>query len=187
MWKPQFDFSSVDRKDRKPQWSIPEGFKPEYLIPGLIIGFVLGLLAEVPRNLSRLSGRHRRSRSLPSNAGEQDVKMVFVVRQDLKMGGGKIASQCAHAATGIYGELMLSQRALLFKWEQCGQPKMVVTCKNLQEMNRLEVAAEKAGLPTFAVCDAGRTQVAAGSKTVLAIGPGSKNVVDSVTGRLRLL
>eukprot|EP00252_Welwitschia_mirabilis_P009851 TRINITY_DN22747_c0_g1_i1.p1 TRINITY_DN22747_c0_g1~~TRINITY_DN22747_c0_g1_i1.p1 ORF type:complete len:162 (+),score=20.21 TRINITY_DN22747_c0_g1_i1:217-702(+) len=161
MWKPQFDFSSVDRKDRKPQWSIPEGFKPEYLIPGLIIGFVLGLLAEVPRNLSRLSGRHRRSRSLPSNAGEQDVKMVFVVRQDLKMGGGKIASQCAHAATGIYGELMLR--------------------------NRLEVAAEKAGLPTFAVCDAGRTQVAAGSKTVLAIGPGSKNVVDSVTGRLRLL
>lgn len=113
--------------------------------------------------------------------------MVFVVRQDLKMGAGKIVSQCAHAATGIYGALMRSQQALLNKWEQCGQPKIVVTCKNQQEMNKLQAVAEKIGLPTFIVADAGRTQVSAGSRTVLAIGPGTKAVVDSVTGKLRLL
>ena len=31
-----------------------------------------------------------------------DVKMVLVVRQDLKMGKGKAAAQCAHAAVGAY-------------------------------------------------------------------------------------
>ncbi|KAL0407748.1 UNVERIFIED_CONTAM: hypothetical protein Sradi_1709200 [Sesamum radiatum] len=38
--------------------------------------------------------------------------------------------------------------------------------------NKLKDAAESIGLPTFTVADAGRTQVSAGSKTVLAIGPG---------------
>ncbi|KAL6547557.1 hypothetical protein OROHE_009262 [Orobanche hederae] len=37
--------------------------------------------------------------------------------------------------------------------------------------NKLRDAAETIGLPTFTVADAGRTQVSAGSKTVLAIGP----------------
>ncbi|GER32142.1 peptidyl-tRNA hydrolase [Striga asiatica] len=114
-------------------------------------------------------------------------KKVFVVRQDLKMGAGKIASQCAHAATGMYSELMQSNRYVLRQWELCGQAKIVVTCKNQQEMNKLKDAAESIGLPTFTVADAGRTQVSAGSKTVLAIGPGNKSAVDSVTGKQRLL
>ncbi|KAJ7517285.1 hypothetical protein O6H91_21G016800 [Diphasiastrum complanatum] len=113
--------------------------------------------------------------------------MVLIVRQDLRMGGGKVASQCAHAAVGSYIELLKSQRSLLTKWELCGQPKIVVTCKNQLEMNELKCKAEKVGLPTFVVADAGRTQVAAGSRTVLVIGPGTKDVVDSVTRHLRLL
>ncbi|OIW21059.1 hypothetical protein TanjilG_28505 [Lupinus angustifolius] len=88
---------------------------------------------------------------------------------------GKIASQCAHAATGMYAELM--QRSILRRWEQCGQAKIVVTCRNQQEMNNLKEAADSIGLPTFVVADAGRTQVLAGSKTVLAVGPG-KLVVE---------
>ncbi|KAG0495051.1 hypothetical protein HPP92_006045 [Vanilla planifolia] len=98
--------------------------------------------------------------------------MVLVVRQDLKMGAGKVASQCAHAATGMYAELLQSNRSLLRQWEQCGQPKIVVTCKNLQEMNKLKDTADLYGLPTLIIADAGRTQVQEGSKTVLAIGPG---------------
>ena len=47
--------------------------------------------------------------------------------------------------------------------------------------------AEAAGLPTYVVQDAGRTEVAAGSCTVLAIGPGAKDKVDTVTGELKLL
>lgn len=36
-------------------------------------------------------------------------------------------------------------------------------------------------------CPAGRTQVAPGSRTVLAIGPAPKSAIDKVTGHLRLL
>ncbi|KAF5461627.1 hypothetical protein F2P56_017706, partial [Juglans regia] len=168
-------------------------FKPENFIPGLVIGFIFGLLLD----LSKPSKNHVKKKNFSpgnlqqkyavSNNGDQELKLVLVVRQDLKMKSGKIASQCAHAATGMYAELMQSHRSLLREWEQCGQPKIVVTCKNQQEMNKLKDAAESIGLPTFVVADAGRTQVMAGSKTVLAVGPGSKVSVDSVTGKLPLL
>ncbi|XP_010253995.1 PREDICTED: peptidyl-tRNA hydrolase 2, mitochondrial [Nelumbo nucifera] len=167
-------------------------FSPENFIPGLIIGFLFGLfldLTKLPKNNAK--GNKLLSkvqlRKTESNCGDEELKMVLIVRQDLKMGMGKIASQCAHAATGIYAEMMQSQRSLLRQWEQCGQPKIVLSCKNQQEMNKLKEAAESIGLPTFVVADAGRTQVLAGSKTVLAIGPGRKSSVDSVTGKLRLL
>eukprot|EP00983_Pelagomonas_calceolata_P123406 1161001-Pelagomonas_calceolata.AAC.4 len=47
--------------------------------------------------------------------------------------------------------------------------------------------ATAAGLPAYIVCDAGRTQIAAGSQTVLAVGPAPKSAVDAVTGHLKLL
>jgi peptidyl-tRNA hydrolase, PTH2 family len=37
------------------------------------------------------------------------------------------------------------------------------------------------------IADAGRTQIASGSLTVLGIGPAPKGVVDGVTGQLKLL
>ncbi|KAH1073263.1 hypothetical protein J1N35_025591 [Gossypium stocksii] len=72
---------------------------------------------------------------------------------------GDLALPLKDAATGIYAELMHSDRSLLREWEDCGQPKIVVTCRNQQEMNKLRDAAEDIGLPTFVVADAGRTQV----------------------------
>ncbi|KAG9449155.1 hypothetical protein H6P81_009120 [Aristolochia fimbriata] len=179
----------VKKQQREETW-LAASLKPENFIPGLIVGFLLGLFVDFPRS------KNARGPSLPnscrqqkgvSQSGDEELKMVLVVRQDLKMGTGKIASQCAHAASGMYAELMKSQLSLLRRWEQCGQPKIVVTCKNQPEMNKLKHAAECIGLPTFIVADAGRTQVLAGSKTVLAIGPGKKASVDSVTGKLRLL
>lgn len=47
--------------------------------------------------------------------------------------------------------------------------------------------ARKAGLVAATIRDAGHTQVAAGSVTVLAVGPGPADRVNSVTGRLKLL
>lgn len=48
-------------------------------------------------------------------------------------------------------------------------------------------AAQEAELPWFVVADAGRTQIAAGSKTVIAIGPAPKSYIDNITGGLPLL
>ena len=47
--------------------------------------------------------------------------------------------------------------------------------------------AQLKGLVTYIVEDAGRTQIAAGSKTVLAIGPAPVEAFESLTGHLKLL
>ncbi|XP_022868189.1 peptidyl-tRNA hydrolase 2, mitochondrial isoform X2 [Olea europaea var. sylvestris] len=189
------DRSQSSKKKHEEGW-LGVSFKPENFIPGLIIGFICGLFLDLSkpgkgydaRKISRpLPGQNQQLPRIVSSNTDEELKMVLVVRQDLKMGAGKIASQCAHAATGLYSELMQSHRSLLRQWELCGQAKIVVTCKNQQEMNKLKDAAEDISLPTFVVADAGRTQISAGSKTVLAIGPGNKSIVDSVTGKLRLL
>ncbi len=51
----------------------------------------------------------------------------------------------------------------------------------------MERKARKKGLCTYIVQDAGLTQIEAGSKTVLTIGPGRVEEVDEVTGGLKLL
>eukprot|EP00349_Pseudokeronopsis_sp_Brazil_P001909 CAMPEP_0202958722 /NCGR_PEP_ID=MMETSP1396-20130829/2991_1 /ASSEMBLY_ACC=CAM_ASM_000872 /TAXON_ID= /ORGANISM="Pseudokeronopsis sp., Strain Brazil" /LENGTH=63 /DNA_ID=CAMNT_0049676917 /DNA_START=202 /DNA_END=393 /DNA_ORIENTATION=+ len=35
---------------------------------------------------------------------QEDIKMVLVVREDLKMGKGKIGAQCGHATLGAFEE-----------------------------------------------------------------------------------
>ena len=53
-------------------------------------------------------------------------------------------------------------------------------------VNIIELAAKK-GLPMYLVEDAGRTQIAAGSRTVLGIGPAPVRVFDGVTSNLKLM
>lgn len=60
-------------------------------------------------------------------------------------------------------------------------------CCLLLVQNALAAQAEAAGMPYYIVHDAGRTQIPAGSQTVLAIGPAPKSTVDKITGHLRLL
>jgi len=47
-------------------------------------------------------------------------------------------------------------------------------------------AAQK-GIPYYIVEDAGRTQIAAGSRTVLALGPAPVRLFDGVTSHLKLM
>ena len=47
--------------------------------------------------------------------------------------------------------------------------------------------AKSIGLITAIIQDAGRTQIEAGSKTVVAIGPGPEEQIDQVTRHLGLL
>ena len=42
------------------------------------------------------------NRTFGSSSAPKDVKMILVVRDDLKMGKGKIGAQCGHATLGTY-------------------------------------------------------------------------------------
>lgn len=61
---------------------------------------------------------------------------------------------------------------------------MVLAVDTVQELNTLEQRAQALSLATFTVADAGRTEVAPGSVTVLAVG-GVSELVDQVSGKLR--
>ncbi len=60
-------------------------------------------------------------------------------------------------------------------------------CTALWLQDQLATAASAAGLFFYRVVDAGRTQIPAGSHTVLAIGPAPANAVNKITGHLKLL
>ncbi|GJN01504.1 hypothetical protein PR202_ga18775 [Eleusine coracana subsp. coracana] len=96
----------------------------------------------------------------------EDFKMVLVVRNDLKMGKGKIAAQC--------------------RWERCGQVKVVVKIESEEDMLVLQGRAKSLNIPTHITIDAGRTQIAPNSRTVMAV-LGPADMVDDVTGGLKLL
>ncbi|XP_069003129.1 peptidyl-tRNA hydrolase 2, mitochondrial [Embiotoca jacksoni] len=123
----------------------------------------------------------------PSVMGEGgEFKMILVVRNDLKMGKGKVAAQCSHAAVSAYKQVKRRHPELLKRWEYCGQPKVVVKAPDEDTLIELLSRAKEVGLLVSLIQDAGRTQISPGSRTVLSIGPGPTDLIDSVTGDLKL-
>lgn len=116
----------------------------------------------------------------------EDFKMVLVVRNDLKMGKGKIAAQCSHATLGLYKKILHRAPKALSRWEMCGQVKVVVKIESEDDILVLQERAKSLNIPTHIVIDAGRTQIAPNSRTVMAVF-GPAELVDDVTGGLKLL
>ncbi|MFH0987521.1 MAG: peptidyl-tRNA hydrolase Pth2 [Patescibacteria group bacterium] len=109
------------------------------------------------------------------------LKQVIVVRKDLKLGKGKLATQVAHASV-----LASDNSDFQKEWKKEGQKKVVVWCKNLDELLSLYQESLNNNLPTALVEDAGLTQVERGTKTSLGIGPAPEGEIDKITGKLKL-
>jgi len=117
----------------------------------------------------------------------EPCKLVLVVRTDLGMSSGKIAAQCGHATLACYKALYKTNPGLLRHWERTGQAKIALKATSEEDLLEMEAVAKSLNLCARAIHDAGRTQIAAGSRTVLGIGPGPVELVNRVTGKLRLL
>lgn len=144
----------------------------------------------------------------------EEVKLVLVVRTDLGMtkGGiipncllffsrvaealtdvpppstGKIAAQCSHATLACYKYFLshAPDSPILRRWERGGQAKIALQIKSEEDLLLLQAQAMSLGLCARVIQDAGRTQIASGSRTVLGV-LGPRSIVDSVTGHLKLL
>lgn len=164
------------------------------LFLGVGVGVFVGWFfrGRLSRNFSRLSrGSTKKNGSEGDEAGEcsadsGEYKLVLVVNNELKMGKGKVAAQCAHAAVSAVHRLSLKDPDMLYQWHICGQPKVVVKTESAQSLRQLADKARSLGLAASIIRDAGRTQIAPGSQTVLGVGPGPEQLVNEVTGHLKL-
>ncbi|KAJ3219967.1 hypothetical protein HK099_004491 [Clydaea vesicula] len=146
-----------------------------------------------------------------------NLKMVLVVRSDLGMTKVLViiffiffkitlfpALKFSHAAVAVVENLIKqnSEKALS-RWSRNGATKVALRLEPSSESELLSIynKARSSGIPTQYICDAGRTQIAAGSMTVCALGPGisffsiianykflaSASMIDEITGHLKLL
>lgn len=112
------------------------------------------------------------------------MKQVMVVRTDLKMGKGKIAAQCCHGSLGAYKK---TNPEKIRKWENEAYAKVVCKVSSLEELLELKKQAIINKVSYYLVVDAGRTQIPTSTTTVLALGPDEDEIIDKITGDLKLL
>lgn len=110
-------------------------------------------------------------------------KQVIVVRNDLKMGKGKLVAQACHASLGA---VMLADKKTLKKWERFAK-KVVLKVDSEKEILEIYKKVKKEKIPCFLVKDAGLTQLEPGTMTALGIGPAENKKIDKTTGKLKLL
>ena len=117
----------------------------------------------------------------------QSIKMVFVINHELKMGKGKIAAQVGHAAVKATLKSGEKRPELLDAWLSTGQKKICVKADNARHIEQIEQQAKQRNVLSSKIHDAGHTQIPAGSLTVLVLGPDEDDMLDELTGALKLL
>ncbi|KAK2780249.1 mitochondrial peptidyl-trna hydrolase [Colletotrichum kahawae] len=147
------------------------------------------------RNTSEKKSKKPNPEKVTLVDSNEECKLVLVVRTDLGMTKGKMAAQASHATLACYKSLSKAATRdpssaaakILSRWERLGQAKIAVQIKDQNEMLELMGKARSLGITAEVIADAGRTQIEAGSLTVLGVGPAPKSLVDQVTSHLKLL
>jgi PTH2 family peptidyl-tRNA hydrolase len=116
-----------------------------------------------------------------------EYKMVIVTRDDLKLSPGKLAAQAAHAAVSCTLQTKQHNTKWFTKWQQEGGKKVVVHVDTEADFYPLIKKAHDLGITAELVIDAGHTEIAPGTKTVIGVGPGPSNLIDQITGKLPTL
>jgi len=142
----------------------------------LILIALLSIITSIQRFVFTL--RFKKKRKI------RDPKMVFLVRTDLKMGKGKIASQVAHAAITSF---LASKSHAKAEWLKKGQKKIVLKVKDMDELTKYSEKAKNSGIKMFFIADAGKTQVNPGEITVAVSEIEESEKLDRIFGDLKLL
>jgi PTH2 family peptidyl-tRNA hydrolase len=100
------------------------------------------------------------------------------------MSTGKKCVQCCHACLGAYKK---ADKIVIKKWESEGQKKVVLRVETEEEILKFYDRIKKEKMPCFLVEDAGLTEIEPGTITVLGIGPEKEEILDKITGKLKLL
>ena len=118
---------------------------------------------------------------------EFEYKMVIVTRKDLNLSPGKLAAQVAHVAVVCALDTKKNNSKWFNKWQNEGAKKAVVKVESENDFFPLKKKADELKIVSHIITDAGHTEIPAGTKTVLGIGPAPSNIIDQITGELPLL
>lgn len=114
-------------------------------------------------------------------------KQIIAVRTDLDMSRGKLAVQVAHGSVSATEQARVHKQDVWRDWLREGQKKVVVKVSSEEELLELRRQAISHNLPHALIRDAGMTELPPGTITALGIGPAKAEIIDEVTGELKLL
>ncbi len=112
------------------------------------------------------------------------IKQVIIIRHDLKLPKGKMAAQAAHASVEA---VLRSDKDLVKEWRQSGSAKIILKVPDKKSLFKFNQIAKDSGLTTALITDAGKTVIAPGTETCVAIGPDDEEKIDEITGELKLV
>ena len=125
------------------------------------------------------------------------VKQVIVVRKDLKMRKGKVAAQVAHAAMKFIldnneaergGELHVSLNESEVMWMTGSFTKAIVGVDSENALRDLIFMARLHDVEVHSITDEGRTEFdGVPTLTCAAFGPDNVEILDEITGHLKLI
>ena len=122
------------------------------------------------------------------------VKQVIIVRSDLNIRKGKIASQCAHASMKVFfdridfgyspNKLVIVPITLaMHEWVRGLFTKVVLSIDSEENLLILYNSARELGLPCALITDAGKTEFnGVPTNTCIAVGPARSSEIDVITG-----
>lgn len=131
-----------------------------------------------------------------------NTKQVIIIRKDLNMRKGKMVAQGAHASMkailsqGWYdltnpvgqNEFHLTMTPEVEDWLNGIFTKICVSVDSEAELLTLYNMAYNMDLPCSLIEDVGKTEFkGVATHTAVAIGPANAEVVDTITGHLKLL
>ncbi|MFW6378585.1 MAG: peptidyl-tRNA hydrolase Pth2 [Nanoarchaeota archaeon] len=111
-------------------------------------------------------------------------KQTIMVRTDLKLPKGKMATQVAHASVEA---VLKAPSSDIRAWRSEGMKKVVVKVADDKDLYKHIQMAKDEGLVTSVITDAGKTVIAPGTVTCGAIGPAKEDAVDGLTQDLKLV
>jgi PTH2 family peptidyl-tRNA hydrolase len=103
------------------------------------------------------------------------------------MGKGKIAVQVSHASVTVAEETRKRHPEWWRAWLDEGQRKVVLKVHSESDLEKIRREADELGLTAAIIHDSGLTQVSPGTATCVGIGPAPAELVDKITGTLKLL
>jgi len=112
-----------------------------------------------------------------------ELVQYIIVNNSLGMNKGKIAAQASHSSVSVLEKV---DDNTIREWKENGMKKIVLKVQSTEELLTLFEKAKKR-FPCALITDAGKTQIAQGSKTCFACGPIEEVEGQKYFGELKLL